>query len=449
MQPVHGGSLREVSRAYLHIGANKTGTSAIQQFLARHSRELQQNGYCYPVTGRVGDAHYGISRVLGFGAPAPASSGRVGLPRGMAAAWHRFARGEPVARMRRRLEREFESSGCRYLVISSEHFVRTGDVGGVAALLAGFEVRVVVYLRRHDHWLLSSYNQAVRSVREPRWELGADGYVRFRAAQLPGRGGYRLLLERWEAVFGREALLVRPYESEQNEGGVVADFLRTIGCMGLIDNACSEQHTVNVSLPPSTTWLLDAIKRSGISPRMRTSLETRLIDGARPGAARETLDFELRAELLRCNAGDYEYIARHYMGRQDGRLFCEPDVPEQSWPHPDLAGALGEFMAALDDKLDARETRRLGNRLRRAFALGRHTAPCESGRRAGEPSASGKAPRTWRELLERVPMRARTRALLAARTADLDAALPGIVETIRMIVAALDGEDAMHGAWRA
>lgn len=51
---------------YLHVGANKTGSSAIQNFCNSNRDSLLSSGLLYPVTGCVGDAHYGISSILGF-----------------------------------------------------------------------------------------------------------------------------------------------------------------------------------------------------------------------------------------------------------------------------------------------------------------------------------------------------------------------------------------------
>lgn len=45
-------------RALIHIGSGKTGTTSVQEALARSSRQLQANGYLYPVIDRTPNHNY-------------------------------------------------------------------------------------------------------------------------------------------------------------------------------------------------------------------------------------------------------------------------------------------------------------------------------------------------------------------------------------------------------
>lgn len=61
---------------FLHIGAPKTGTTALQQMLREQRRRLAADGVCYP--GRRGSSHFNAARdvlgeSLGLAAPAPGS----------------------------------------------------------------------------------------------------------------------------------------------------------------------------------------------------------------------------------------------------------------------------------------------------------------------------------------------------------------------------------------
>ena len=206
-------------KLYLHIGINKTGTSAIQRYLSSHRAELVRESVLYPVTGRAGEAHYGLSRALGFAHGKPPVNA------------------QELERLRSALLEEMRASDAQSVILSSEDFVLRGDIARVREFLSAFDCRIVVYLRRHDHWWLSSYNQAVKMVANPPWEPGINAYLQFCRKRKSARASHRELLERWAEVFGVPAICVRPYEAAQNEGGVVADFLRTTGLAELAAGA--------------------------------------------------------------------------------------------------------------------------------------------------------------------------------------------------------------------
>lgn len=302
----------EGRRLFLHIGMNKAGSSAIQRTLAAHDKALRAGGLLYPRTGRSGsEAHHLLSHVLGFSQGKP-----------------------PMVRSRGQLEDlgpklidEAGRAGAGSVLVSSEVFTNRGDIRQVREFFAGWDVRIVVYLRRHDHWWASCYSQGVRMTPEPPWPMGFDGYIAWQRAHRH-KGDYRRLLDAWAGVFGSQNLLVRPYEREQNQPSIVADLLRTIGFAGLAETVGTEIGDYNVSLGEREISIIDAIQHARIPHAARKRL-IRCI-ASRPGQARGG-GFVSPAERFRMveeNAEDYHYIARAYLGRPDGALFHEP------WPDP-------------------------------------------------------------------------------------------------------------------
>ena len=324
-------------KLYLHIGINKTGTSAIQRYLSSHRAELVRESVLYPVTGRAGEAHYGLSRALGFAHGKPP----VNAPE--------------LEALRGALLEEVRASGARTVILSSEDFVLRGDIARVREFLSAFDCRIVVYLRRHDHWWLSSYNQAVKMVANPPWEPGINAYLQFCRKRKSARASHRELLERWAEVFGVPAICVRPYEAAQNEGGVVADFLRTTGLAELAAGAAGSSERVNESLAGDVVHILDLVQRARISPRMRETLKIKLLAErvAAPAAAVDLMRPRLRRRLIEENRPDYEYIARTFLGREDGVLFREPEPRgDEAWeapPLPDKVAVIGRILNLLDD----------------------------------------------------------------------------------------------------
>ena len=297
---------------FLHIGMNKAGSSAIQRTLAAHEKTLRANGLLYPRTGRSGsEAHHLLSHVLGF------SQGKPPVVR----------RPSQLQDLGPKLIDEARRSGADALIVSSEVFTNRGDIRQVREFFSGWDVRIVVYLRRHDHWWASCYSQGVRMTPEPPWPMGFDGYIAWQRAHRH-KGDYRRLLDAWAAVFGAETLLVRPYDRAQHHPSIVADLLRTIGFPALSETVGAAAGDYNVSLGEREIAIIDAIQHARIPHPVRKRLIRSI--AARPGQVRGG-GFVSPVERLRMieeNAEDYRYIARTYLGRPDGELFHEP------WPDP-------------------------------------------------------------------------------------------------------------------
>jgi hypothetical protein len=305
-------------KLFIHIGTNKTGTSAIQQFLSGHRKELAKQGLLYPKTGCSGGAHYEISRTLGFDygvKPAPLAERTALLGR---------------------LRAEVEASQCEKWVISSENFVLPKDVQLVHELFSDFDCRIVVYFRRHDHWWFSAYNQAVKMVIHPPWGRGFQGFLNFNRRRNPKFGNYRALLDRWEAAFGRENIIVRPFEGVQNQPNIIVDFINALGCAELCAFVPeSEVPQVNRSLDHRSTFLLETFQRMQVDDEVRQLLIDHVMENVDPQCNEPVVPPELRRKLVDEGKAQYEYIARNFLKRSDGVFFHEPPPdPDAAWSKP-------------------------------------------------------------------------------------------------------------------
>lgn len=306
-----------MSVLYLHIGTNKTGTSAIQRYFNTHRAALLRQRLLYPVTGCNGEAHYGFSRALGFShGPQANSAAELGA-------------------LSRQLQNEVKKSRANTCVISSEDFILPKQVAAVRKFFEGFECRVVVYLRRHDYWWESAYAQAVKMKENPPWGRGIGHFINFNARKNPNYGNYRFLVDRWADVFGADRMIVRPYEPAQNPGGVVADFLRTLGLPEAAEQAANNVERVNESLSHRALFILDILQRAKIDPSVRADLSRKLLADTWKRSGRSLMSPLLRRELVERNLDDYAYIAKKYLGRKDGKLFTEPlPDPDEPWKAP-------------------------------------------------------------------------------------------------------------------
>jgi len=218
-------------------------------------------------------------------------------------------------------------------MISSENFSRRRKVERVAEFLSGYDVRILVYLRRHDHWMASRYSQAMKMVNNPPWGRGIKAFINFHRRRR-GKGvaeSYRELVAAWAEVFGQENIMVRPYEPIQNNPDLITDMLETIGAGRDLHALHTNKERPNRSLSAQSLALIEDIRRSndsasGKQMRVKHVIATdHEISGSPRGA--EMIPPKLRRQLVEENLDDYAYIARRYLGRQDGRLFLEP-LPE-------------------------------------------------------------------------------------------------------------------------
>lgn len=301
----------------MHIGTNKTGTSAIQRFCNSNRDLLLNSGLLYPATGCQGDAHYGISQVLGFG------QGQLTVS------------DKELSGLSNNLSKELKESGADSCVVSSENFVLPKALDPVRNLFSGFDCRVIVYLRRHDHWWESAYAEAVKLKVNPPWKRGVKQFVGFYAQKHSSYGDYRFLVDRWAEAFGADKLIVRPYEPDQNPGGVVADFFRTLNYPDLAEHAATQSERVNTALSPGALFMLDVLQRAQMDNSVRAELIKKAKVDAWPAAEYPLFDPQFRIRLIDRNRGDYEYIAKKYLQRPDGVLFTEPEpLSNEPWEPP-------------------------------------------------------------------------------------------------------------------
>lgn len=202
----------------LHIGCDKTGTTWIQQLFRQNRAALLRRGCLYPRSpGRV--KHWDLNL---YALPDRAmTQSRIWKREGYSSP-ERFRR-----RVRRRLLREVAESGASKVVLSDEALCRADEdsIRRLHELVAqlGRPARVVVYLRRQDDRLVSSYQQAVK--------IGAvHDFATWSRRDFSGSYDYAELLARWQRTYRPTELVVRPFERPRlTHGSLEQDFLEAAG----------------------------------------------------------------------------------------------------------------------------------------------------------------------------------------------------------------------------
>lgn len=195
-------------RCIVHIGAPKTGSTAIQRLLHDNRDALLERGILYPNVSLRGFGHHDFAFLLGGGYPAWATP-----------------QNRPLSELAADLRNAVASCKAETLLISSEDFFIFPEPDKLKALLTEVGVvgptRIAAYLRRQDEACASWYNQAVKAQ-------GYAGTIEDAVRDFDDLWDYERRLQPWAQTFGKAALVLRDYAAVA-EGDVRRDFLRLIG----------------------------------------------------------------------------------------------------------------------------------------------------------------------------------------------------------------------------
>jgi hypothetical protein len=205
-----------MARAILHIGTEKTGTSAIQAYLAGNRAELREAGFIYSSLPD-GENHAALAIYaqdddrtddmrIGAGVDTP----------------------EKLAAFREAVEQtmadEVASAPNGVFLYSSEHcqsrLINPSEIERLYALLRRHfkDIVILVYLRRQDQVAVSRHSTAMKS--------GNTGVNVIDPPTIDRRFyDYDALLRRWSSVFGRNKMVVARYiPSTLIKGSILPDF---------------------------------------------------------------------------------------------------------------------------------------------------------------------------------------------------------------------------------
>lgn len=202
----------------LHIGTEKTGSTAIQAWLDANDRGLAQSGI--HVARCLGRPDH---RLLAVHARTPGRPDEALLSPGSWAVEDAASIGAHLAAALADEVAAAEAADCHLFVISSEHLhsrlPTAAEVNRVAALLAPLfdGIEVLCYLRPQAELHQSRLSVGVRALAHGPWVLEAF-------AADPAYYDYFALWQRWSAAFGEVTLV--PF---RRVGDVVQDFAARLG----------------------------------------------------------------------------------------------------------------------------------------------------------------------------------------------------------------------------
>lgn len=318
----------------LHAGIHRTGTTSLQQLFAKNRAALAAQGVVYPGEG----------------------------PNHQKLAWQLFhdkaGAADAVLALVAAAEAQAAATTDRpRIVLSAEDFAVHRSLRWLKTVSAAADTRVVFYLRRQDHWLMSWYNQHIKWPFDPvKSRLDPAGFLE-RIGDFHWID-YDRLLRRWCEALGAgpdgvdargvRRVQVGILETGQVEDGT-ADFLARIRA----DPAplVRPERRANDSLPVHMLEIARHFDLFDLKGPRRKQLLGALRKGLADQAPRERVSTVYspaeRMAVLERFAASNRAVAQRFFGRE--ALFLEPAPAADAayWRFPDVGrdALLDEWIA--------------------------------------------------------------------------------------------------------
>ncbi len=244
----------------LHIGTEKTGSTAIQQFLHNNWNMLKNQG---------------VHVCRSVGSPNNRSLPAAFLSEERSDDFLRRLKHKDLEERRhwrQRILKDFlrEVSRARKksetFIISSEHLqsklVSVDEIRELQFFLQPLfdRISVLCYLRRQDQLAMSRYSEVLRAGHVFRSPLPAVGGRP--KGKLPPYYDFEALLNRWSDAFGEEHIKPRIYSREDLVGGdVIHDFIHALG-LQLPESNQLECGETNVALSAEAQYILLGLNKT-------------------------------------------------------------------------------------------------------------------------------------------------------------------------------------------
>jgi hypothetical protein len=334
---------------YIHIGAHKTGTSALQYFFSQNRNVLEQNDYHYAGQKR---ACHDFSNEL------------------KTKTFSEIISNEDSTSQK--YVNEIKQTSCKNIILCSEGFItlKENEVATLRKIFPdGYRIKIIIYLRRQDERLELSYNQCVKGVKT-RWQQKFSDCLPHMLES--GAFDYYSVLLPWSRIFEKENIIVRVFEPEQLPDGIYRDFLKVAG-LPSDANYCFPTERIN----PRLNWdLIEIIRICNIRFNDDSRFHRFLINNFKQinqgmkGVQQHLLSPKQRRDIIARFEESNAMIAREYLGRTDGRLFhaplpdlCEPWEPCQGLTVEKIVPVFTQMLFNLHTQRKKSEKRSLKRRM--------------------------------------------------------------------------------------
>ncbi|MES2204387.1 MAG: hypothetical protein V4496_04115 [Pseudomonadota bacterium] len=323
---------------YLHVGHPKTGSSSLQKFLAANQTALKEQDFSYPIclSGQTNHHFLFLEKVL-----ATQLNSQI--------KWnYTQINTQRLSIMNDFFYQSLKKVTTSNIILSHESFIYGLDKL-LPYFLKDFNVVVIAYFRRMDHFVESFYS-----------ELTVNGSQHLSIDEHINKNFEKLYLNRYKIIhdaaeiLGNKNIIIRPYEKGQLENqNITDDFMATLNIKYNANFKNIEQN-FNPSVPIKfihfNRLLSQALcnRNYFIMPRKVNRqlkfLAQKNTDNKKEGSL---LSYEQRMRLINQTKALDEKIAQLYLKREHGLLFYEklPNADLQASQDVLSAKEIAELMA--------------------------------------------------------------------------------------------------------
>src|SRR5215204_2412769 len=298
----------------VHIGANKTGSSAVQRFLSLNNLALRAEGIVVPDDDfRIADKIQG-HHVFGFKELL-----------------------ESPSEGRKQLEDAIDAVDLAYprataILLSAENLAANPAAPSLFEdLVEKYDTRVVIYIRRQDEFLLSSWQQWHSKIWVDfwAWVISVVGML----------GDWRAYLENWETVIPRDKITVRIFERSKLEGGdVIADFYNILGISKPLSSLAYPKGAVNPSFSDAIMDLVkgnERIFRNVHDNDFYNFVVKMTGDKYMKTARQSSISISQRKSIIKRYKQQNDWVKKAYFPHIEGQLFSPPKESDYDYATSD------------------------------------------------------------------------------------------------------------------
>lgn len=308
-----------MSTIYLHVGAPKTGTTALQIFLYNNRKRLEKRGLFYPDfqsqftnIAENRNAHFLIHRFYND-------------KHGRQLEKERALRKEYYGKLSEAVKRYEQVLLSEEMIWNAPYMTdkRFAELKRNLDMMNA-DLKIIVYFRRQDLVISSYWGQLVKS----RLNMGFDEFISS-DKYLLYHLDYAKRLQEIADVVGKENIIVRAYEKGQYEGEehtLISDFLSIFGLTTEGLKGAEKQFNTGIArryLETKSALNSNPVfheKKNFLVPILK-ELQYRKGEDALVG--KNYFTEQGRKEFLSRFEESNRLVAREYMNRQDGILFFE------------------------------------------------------------------------------------------------------------------------------
>lgn len=286
----------------LHIGGSKCGSSAIQAYLQQNADALRDNGVVVPGQRLDLDSPVTGEQIWRF--EEAATSGQL----------------QALAGKVRLLIGKARETGARAIVLSAENICNHPQLApALADALSDVQVRIVLYVRRQDDFLISSWQQ---------WHLKRFASIEaFLSDRVGSVACWTSIVAPWVDAFGKECLVVRPFVRDRLENrDVVDDFFHQTGLSqdGLAPLAQAANPSFDDALARLAHRVRDVFEDQHDNRFYEVMVRLLGRDALKSGSASSLLDLETRRRIWKRYEVENEALKAQFMPELGDQPLFEP-----------------------------------------------------------------------------------------------------------------------------